>query len=146
MRLSVKAELALDYFQLRSLDAQRELLNSTVVAYEESLRLAQVRYETGIASDQDVAQAETQLNTTRAQATDLGIQRAQLEHAIALLSGKPAAELSIPLAPLKAKFEPTPVSLPRLCWSAGPTLLRLSGGWRRRTRKSAWREPLIFRM
>jgi NodT family efflux transporter outer membrane factor (OMF) lipoprotein len=112
MRLSVKAELALDYFQLRSLDAQRELLNSTVVAYEESLRLARVRYETGLASDQDVAQAETQLNTTRAQATDLGIQRAQLEHAIALLSGKPAAELSIPVAPLKAKFEPTPVSLP----------------------------------
>jgi len=110
--LSVKAELAVDYFQLRGLDAERELLNSTVAAYEESLRLARVRYETGIASDQDVAQAETQLNTTRAQATDVGIQRAQLEHAIALLVGKPAAELSISATPLKAGIKRVPVSLP----------------------------------
>jgi len=111
-RLSMTAELASDYFQLRGLDAQRELLNSTVTAYEESLRLARVRYDTGLASDQDVAQAETQLNTTKAQATDVGIQRAQLEHAIAVLAGKAPAELSIPAAPLKANLKRTPVSLP----------------------------------
>src|SRR5439155_15703403 len=91
VRLTVRAEVAADYFQLRALDAQKQLFDSTVVAYRESLRLAQVRYETGIASDQDVAQAETQLNTTEAQATDIGIQRAQVEHAIALLLGKSAS-------------------------------------------------------
>jgi len=108
VRLTVKAEVAADYFQVRALDAQRRLLDSTVAAYRESLQLAQARYQTGIASDQDVAQAETQLNTTEAQATDLGIQRAQLEHAIALLLGKPASVFSIPVEPLKA----TPFAIP----------------------------------
>ena len=70
---------------------RRQLLDAAVLAYQESLKLTQVQHDTGIASDQDVAQAETQLNTTRAQATDLGIQRAQLEHAIATLLGKPAS-------------------------------------------------------
>jgi len=112
LRLSIHAELATDYLQLRALDAQKQLLDSTVVAYQESLRLAQARYETGIASDQDVAQAETQLNTTRAQATDLGIQRAQFEHAIALLVGQPASNLSIPFEVLKPKPTAIPFGIP----------------------------------
>jgi NodT family efflux transporter outer membrane factor (OMF) lipoprotein len=112
VRLSIHAEVAIDYFQLRALDAQRQLLDSTVVAYQESLRLAQVRLQTGIASDQDVAQAETQLNTTKAQATDVGILRAQLEHALALLIGKPASMLSLRVEPLKASPAPTPVGVP----------------------------------
>src|ERR1022692_2843229 len=107
-RLTVQSELAADYFQLRSLDSQKALLDSTVHAYKDSLNLTRVLHDTGIDSDQDVAQAETQLNTTAAQATDLGIQRAQLEHAIALLIGKPASSFSIAPNPLAAK----PVAIP----------------------------------
>ena len=90
------------------LDAQKQLLDAAVLAYRESLKLTQVRHDTGIASDQDVAQAETQLNITRAQATDLGIQRAQLEHAMATLLGKPASTFSIATNPLIAK----PIAIP----------------------------------
>ena len=93
--LTVQAEAASDYFQLRALDSEQRLFDTTVVAFEESLRLTQARHDTGIASDQDVAQAETQLDTTRAQATDLGIQRAQLEHAIAILTGRAPSVFSI---------------------------------------------------
>jgi len=108
VRLTVQAEAAADYFQLRVLDAQKELLDAAVLAYERALKLTQVQHDTGLASDQDVAQAETQLNTTRAQATDLGIQRAQLEHAIATLLGKPASLFSLATKSLAAK----PVAIP----------------------------------
>ena len=108
VQLTVQAEVAADYFQLRALDAQRQLLDAAVLAYERSLKLTQVQRDAGMASDQDVAQAETQLNTTRAQATDLGIQRAQLEHAIATLLGKPASSFSIATNALAAK----PVAIP----------------------------------
>ena len=112
VRLTVQAEVAADYFQLRVLDAQKRLFDAAVLAYQESLKLTQVRHDTGIASDQDVAQAETQFNSTRAQATDLGIQRAQLEHAIAMLLGKPASLFSIPVDPLAAKPIAIPFGIP----------------------------------
>lgn len=112
VRLSVEAELAFDYYQLRSLDAERRLLDTTILAFQEQLTLTRVRFETGIASDEDVAQAETQLATTQAQATDLGIQRAQLEHAIAILTGQAPAAFSIPVAPLDAVPPAVPVGLP----------------------------------
>ena len=108
VQLSVQAEVAVDYFQLRVLDAQKQLLDASALAYQESLKLIQVQYDTGMASGQDVAQAETQLNTTLAQATDLGIQRAQLEHAIATLLGKPASSFSIATNSLPTK----PVAIP----------------------------------
>ena len=108
VRLTVQAEVAVDYFQLRVLDAQKQLLDATVLAYQESLKLTQAQYDAGMASGQDVAQAETQLNTTLAQATDLGIQRAQLEHAIAMLLGQPASSFSITTNPLTA----TPIAIP----------------------------------
>jgi NodT family efflux transporter outer membrane factor (OMF) lipoprotein len=108
VQLSVQAEVAVDYFQLRVLDAQKQLLDASALAYQESLKLTQVQYDTGMASGQDVAQAETQLNTTLAQATDLGIQRAQLEHAIATLLGKPASSFSIATNSLPTK----PVAIP----------------------------------
>jgi NodT family efflux transporter outer membrane factor (OMF) lipoprotein len=111
-RLSAHAELAADYFQLRALDAQKQLLDSTVDAYQEALELTKVRFQTGIVSDEDVAQAETQLSNAQAQATDVGIQRAQFEHAIALLTGQPASTFSIPVAPLKAEPPSIPVGLP----------------------------------
>jgi NodT family efflux transporter outer membrane factor (OMF) lipoprotein len=108
VRLTVQAEVAMDYFQLRVVDAQKQLLDAMVLAYQESLKLTQAQYDAGMASGQDVAQAETQLNTTLAQATDLGIQRAQLEHAIAMLLGQPASSFSIATDPLAAK----PVAIP----------------------------------
>jgi NodT family efflux transporter outer membrane factor (OMF) lipoprotein len=111
-RLTIQAELAADYFTIRVLDSQKQVLDSAVSAYEESLRLTQVRHQTGIASDQDVAQAETQLNTTRAQDTDLGIQRAQLEHAIAVLTGQPASSFSIPFQVLGDKPFSVPFGVP----------------------------------
>ena len=112
VRLSVEAELAFDYYQLRSLDAEKRLLDSTIVAFQQQLELTRVRFQTGIASDEDVAQAETQLETTQAQATDLGVQRSQLEHAIAVLSGQPPAALSIPVDAQQINLPAVPVGLP----------------------------------
>ena len=112
VRLSVEAELAFDYYQLRSLDAEKRLLDSTIEAYQQQLELTRVRFQTGIASDEDLAQAETQLKTTEAQATDLGIARAQFEHAIAVLSGQPPSTFSLPLAPSDAQPPAIPVGLP----------------------------------
>jgi NodT family efflux transporter outer membrane factor (OMF) lipoprotein len=111
-RLTIQSELAIDYFSLRSQDALQELLDSTVIYYQESLKLTQALYETGIDSDEAVAQAETQLETTQAQATGVGLTRAQFEHAIAVLVGKPASDFSIPIEPLKAKPPAIPFGLP----------------------------------
>jgi len=108
VRLSVQAEVAVDYFQLRVLDGQKQLLDATVIAYQETLKLTQAQYGAGLASDQDVAQAETQFNTTVAQATDLGIQRAQLEHAIAMLLGQSASSFAIATNSLT----PKPIAIP----------------------------------
>jgi NodT family efflux transporter outer membrane factor (OMF) lipoprotein len=108
IRLSTQAALAQDYFQLCALDAQKKLLEATVAAYQKSLDLTNRRYASGVSSKADVLQAETQLKTTQAQAIDVGVQRAQLEHAVALLVGKPASVLSIPVTPLAA----TPVAVP----------------------------------
>jgi NodT family efflux transporter outer membrane factor (OMF) lipoprotein len=110
--LSLHAELAMDYFQLRGLDAQEDLLQSTVVAYEKALELTQNRYKAGLASAVDVAQAETQLRTTRAQAIDVGVNRASFEHAIAVLIGKPPAQFSLPSSPLRAAPPAVPPGLP----------------------------------
>ena len=112
VRLSVEAELAFDYYQLRSLDTEKRLLDTTIAAYQQQLDLTRVRFQTGIASDEDVAQAETQLKTTEAQATDLGIARAQFEHAIAVLAGQPPATLSLAVAPAGAQPPAIPVGLP----------------------------------
>lgn len=112
VRLSVEAELAFDYYQLRALDAQKALLDSTVVAFQQQLELTRVRFQTGIASDEDVALAETQLATTQAQATDIGIVRAQLEHAIAMLTGQPASTFSLPFARMEAAPPPIPLGVP----------------------------------
>ena len=111
-RLTIQSELAVDYLQVRSLDSQEKLLTDAVDAYRESLRLTTVRHETGIASDQDVAQAEIQLDSTAAQATDIGIQRAQFEHAVAMLIGKAPAEFSLPVAPLDTKPVAVPLGMP----------------------------------
>jgi NodT family efflux transporter outer membrane factor (OMF) lipoprotein len=110
--LSLHAELATDYFQLRSLDSEEQLLNSTAAAYEKALELTQNRYRGGVVSQVDVAQAETQLETTRAQAIDLGVQRAQLEHAIAVLMGQTASTFSLAPLPLASAPPVVPVGMP----------------------------------
>lgn len=111
-RLSAQAQLAQNYFQLRALDAQQQLLEDAVSAYEKSLQLTQNRYTAGVVARADVVQAQTQLKATQAQAIDIGVQRAQLEHAIASLVGKPASDFSIPRAPLSAVPPPVPPALP----------------------------------
>jgi NodT family efflux transporter outer membrane factor (OMF) lipoprotein len=112
VRLTAQSELAVDYFSLRTQDSLQQLLDSTVVAYQESLKLTQALYETGIDSDEAVAQAETLLETTQAQATGVGIARAQFEHAIAVLVGKPASDFSIPIEPLRTKPVAVPLGVP----------------------------------
>jgi len=112
VQLSLQAELALDYFQLRGLDSQKQLLDSTVAAYEKALQLTQSRYTGGIASAVDVAQAQTQLETTRALDVDVTVQRAAFEHAIAVLIGKPPAAFTQPVSPLTDPPPSIPPGLP----------------------------------
>ncbi|CAA9889956.1 Toluene efflux pump outer membrane protein TtgC [Candidatus Methylobacter favarea] len=112
LRLSTQAALAQNYFQLRALDAQKKLLNDTVGTYERTLKITQNRYAAGMAAKTDVVQAETQLQSAQAQAIDIGVQRAQFEHAIALLMGKAPAELSITVSALDALPPLIPVSIP----------------------------------
>lgn len=107
-RLSAQGQLAQDYFTLRDVDAQRQLYADTLLAYEKSLQLTKNQYAGGVAARADVVAAETQLKTAQAQAINLGVQRAQLEHAIALLVGQPASTFSIPPTPL-VNVPPPPV-------------------------------------
>jgi len=111
-RLSAQALLAADYFQLRGLDTQRRLLDDTVVAYEKALELTVNRYKQGVASKLDVTQAQNQIDTTRAEATDTEVLRAQSEHAIAVLIGKAPADFSIPRRPLDLPPPVIPAVLP----------------------------------
>jgi NodT family efflux transporter outer membrane factor (OMF) lipoprotein len=112
VNLSMHAQLALDYFQARMLDAEEQLLNSTVKQYEQALELIENRFAGGLASDLEVQQARTQLETTRAQAIDVGVARAQYEHAVAVLIGKPPASFSLAPLPLTMPPPPIPVGLP----------------------------------
>ena len=112
VNLTLHADLAIDYFQARSLDAEEQLLASTVKQYADALELTQTRFRGGLSSEVEVQQAKTQLDTTRAQAIDLGVLRAQYEHAVAILIGKPPAELSLPPLPLTAPPPTIPVSVP----------------------------------
>jgi NodT family efflux transporter outer membrane factor (OMF) lipoprotein len=121
-KLTYQAELASDYFQLHGLDGDAALLESTAKSYQEYLVLTQNRYAGGVASLGDVAQAQTQLETTRAQLVDVGVQRTQLEHAIAILIGKPPAEFSMPRATLKTPPPPVPVGVPSLLLERRPDI------------------------
>ena len=111
-RLSLQAELAIDYFELRAADAQQQLLNATVKAFEDALRLTEDRFRGGAAAQADVAQAQTQLDTTRVQATDVAVQRAQFEHAIAILIGRPPAAFNLPPRPLDHRPPDIPAGVP----------------------------------
>jgi NodT family efflux transporter outer membrane factor (OMF) lipoprotein len=111
-KLSLEAELAMDYFELRSADAQKQLLDDTVKAYTDDVHLTTHRFKGGVAPRADVAQAQTQLDTTRVQDTDVTVQRAQFEHAIAVLIGKPPAEFALASKPLTDQPPSIPTGLP----------------------------------
>jgi NodT family efflux transporter outer membrane factor (OMF) lipoprotein len=110
--LTTQAELAQDYFEVRALDAQEGILQDAMKNYRDTLNLTTILFKTGIDSEQDVTQAQTQLDTAIAQTTDLGVARAQYEHAIATLTGKPAATFSLPVAPFIPKPPSVPVAVP----------------------------------
>jgi NodT family efflux transporter outer membrane factor (OMF) lipoprotein len=112
VRLTLQAELAVDYYELRSQDALKRLFDETVAAYRDSLDIARVQLQAGIASDEAVAQAETQLRVTEAQDTNLEIARAQFEHAIAMLLGQPASTFSLPAEDSVVTLPAIPVALP----------------------------------
>ncbi|HEX2720150.1 MAG TPA: efflux transporter outer membrane subunit [Candidatus Deferrimicrobium sp.] len=110
--LSAQSLLAQDYFQLRTVDAQKKVLEDTIVGYRKALDLTKNRYTGGVAARADVLQAETQLKSAQAQSIDLGVLRAQLSHAMALLVGKPPSAFSIPVAPLAGTPPAVPAGVP----------------------------------
>lgn len=112
VRLSIHAELATDYFTLRGLDREQDLLNNTVDAYQREVELTQNRFRGGLSSQADVAAADTLLETTRAQAIDVEVGRQTLEHAVAVLVGQPASTFSIQPAPLNLEPPGVPVAVP----------------------------------
>jgi NodT family efflux transporter outer membrane factor (OMF) lipoprotein len=112
LQLSLQATLAQNYFQLKVLDAQKALLDETVQLYEKTFELVKNRYNVGIIAKSDVTQAQTILESTRAQALNLGIARSKLEHAIAVLIGKTPADVTLQATPLDVKSPVIPVVLP----------------------------------
>lgn len=112
VRLSAQAQLATDYFELRYQDALQDLLTETVKAFQRSLEITQNQYAAGTVARSDVITAQTQLLSAQAQLVNVGVLRAQLEHAIALLIGKPPAEVSIPPARLANRIPIVPISVP----------------------------------
>jgi NodT family efflux transporter outer membrane factor (OMF) lipoprotein len=112
VNLTMHADLAIDYFAARTLDAEEKLLQNTVAQYQQALQLNEERFQGGLASEVEVEQARTILETTRAQLVDVGVARAQYEHAAAVLIGKPPAEFSLPPLPLTTPPPPIPVGIP----------------------------------
>ena len=112
VRLVLHAELALDYFYLRAADAQKALLDQTVESYRQALELTTNRFNEGAAPKSDVAQARTQLQSATVADSDIGVQRSQFEHAIAILVGKPPSEFSIPAAVIAFAPPTVPTGLP----------------------------------
>ena len=112
INLSMHADLAVDYFAARTLDAEEKLLQDTVVQYQQALQLNEERYKGGLASEVEVEQARTILETTQAQLVDVGVARAEYEHAAAVLVGKAPADFSLPPLPLTVPPPPIPVGVP----------------------------------
>jgi len=111
-RLSLQGLLAVTYLQLRGLDLQAQLLRATIDAYTQTLDLTQVRLKGGLSTESDVAEAQAQLEEARAQLVDLGVDRAQYEHAIAVLVGEPATAFHIPEQPLAGGPPAIPTGVP----------------------------------
>jgi len=110
--LTLKSDVAQDYFSMRSLDAEHALLVRTAADRQKALNLVQDRFKGGASSALDLAQAQTQLSAVQAEATDIGVRRSQLEHALAVLTGRPPAGFTIPEHPLDLALPPVPAGLP----------------------------------
>jgi NodT family efflux transporter outer membrane factor (OMF) lipoprotein len=112
VNLSLQAAMATDYFQLRGLDAQIKLTRATITDLESQLGLTERRLKGGVATEADVAQARTQLETTRAQLVDLGVARAQYEHAVGTIADYKLPAFSIPFSPLDLQLPKIPLGVP----------------------------------
>jgi NodT family efflux transporter outer membrane factor (OMF) lipoprotein len=112
INLTLHATLAVDYFAARTLDAEEKLLTDTVAQYQQAFQLNEDRYQGGLASEVEVEQAKTILETTRAQMVDVGVARSQFEHAVAVLIGKPPADFTLPPLPLTTPPPAIPVGIP----------------------------------
>ena len=121
-RLTYQAMLAETYFQLHGLDGDADLLDRTVKLYTDYLNLTKERLEAGVASGADVAQAQTQLETTRAQLVDIGVARAQYEHAVAILIGKPPSTTTLPAKVLTSAPPPVPLAVPSVLLERRPDI------------------------
>ncbi len=121
-RLSLQAELAEDYVQLRGTDEQIRLLRVAIASYDRFLQLTVNKHDQGVVSGADVATARTQLESTRVEATDLGISRAQLEHAIAVLTGQPPASLSLDVSALTLSPPVIPLAVPSVLLERRPDI------------------------
>jgi hypothetical protein len=122
MRLSMRGNLAADYFQMLGLDMQARLLSDTISAYEKALRLTIDRHNSGIASRVDVTQAEAQLESTRAQLSDVAVARSQMEHAVAVLAGQDPSSFSIPAGTIRNLPPTIPVGVPSLLLERRPDI------------------------
>ncbi|MDB5812798.1 MAG: efflux transporter outer rane subunit [Betaproteobacteria bacterium] len=111
-RLLAQSQVAINYFQLRVLDARKRLLDDSVAAYSKSMEVTRNRYNAGVAARVELVQAETQLKSTQAQSIDIGVQRAQVEHAMAILIGKPPAELSVAPEAVALAIPAIPAGMP----------------------------------
>ena len=123
--LTTQADLATDYFELRATDMQSKILTDTMVNYRQNVDLTNTLYKTGIDSEQDLVQAQNQLDTATAQATDLGVARAEYEHAIATLIGKPPAELTIAVGTFNPDPPQIPVAVPSTLLERRPDIAAL---------------------
>jgi NodT family efflux transporter outer membrane factor (OMF) lipoprotein len=123
--LSTQAELATIYLQLRAVDMQRRILTETLANYRQALDLTTTLYKTGINSEQEVSQAQTQVNVATAQTTDLGVARTQYEHAIATLIGKPASSFTLDAAPFAVNPPTIPVAVPSALLERRPDVAAL---------------------
>jgi NodT family efflux transporter outer membrane factor (OMF) lipoprotein len=119
-KLAEQADLAEFYFEIRGQDALIDLLTQTVAAYQKSLDLTQAQYDTGVGDQLSVVEARTTLQSTQASLTNLGILRAQYEHAMAVLLGKPASGFSMPKRALTTAPPPIPIGVPSLLLQRRP--------------------------
>ena len=135
VQLVLTAELAADYFTLRELDAEYQVVQESAGYQRKGLDLVNYRHEGGIANGLEVAQQAAVLDSTVSQLALLQQTRAQFEHAIAVLVGQPASSLSLPVAPLQATPPPIPLGVPPTCSSAGPILPLPNVRWLFKTRR-----------
>lgn len=138
-RLSIQAEVAVDYFSVRYADALQKVLDENVENFRKTLKITENQYAAGVAARSDVITAQTQVQTIEAQSIAVRLTRVQFVNAIATLIGRPPSEVAVAVASLPRTPRRCPPASPPTCWSAAPTSPRPSASCRRRASGSAWR-------